>query len=151
MSSFSVAQILQHRVIYHLMEDVGNLVVEKAPGTPETVVAGEAEVIGLFEIDRSKAQGGYRRIAGCRVLKGHVNSSSTLRLLRSGEVLVEAPCGSLRREKSEVDTVKNGNECGIVVRDWNDIQIGDVIHSLEVVVRKPKFISSESGAVRIEC
>lgn len=144
-------KIFQHRVIYHLLEDVGNLIVERAPGTPEIVVAGEAEVIALFEVNKSKSQGGYTKIAGCRVVKGQLASRSTMRLLRSGDVLVESPCGSLKREKSEVESVPTGNECGVVIRGWNDIRVGDVIHSLEVVVRKPKFVSSESGAVRIDC
>ncbi|XP_030500992.2 uncharacterized protein LOC115716354 [Cannabis sativa] len=145
-------KIFLHRVIYRLLEDVGNLIVEKAPGTSETHVAGEAEVLNIFELKgRSKAKGADVRIAGCRVLDGYVTRSSIMRLLRSGEILFEGSCTSLKREKQDVDTVKKGNECGLVIRDWDDFQVGDVIQCLEQVVRKPKFISSESGAVRIEC
>ncbi|PON94689.1 Translation initiation factor aIF-2, bacterial-like [Trema orientale] len=145
-------KIFLHRVIYHLLEDIGNLIVEKAPGTSETQVAGEAEVLNIFELKgRSKAKGADVKIAGCRVLDGHVTRSSTIRLLRSGEVLFEGSCASLKREKQDVDTVKKGNECGLVIRDWHDFKVGDIVQCLEQVVRKPKFISSESGAVRIEC
>ncbi|KAL5551908.1 hypothetical protein UlMin_002084 [Ulmus minor] len=145
-------KLFLHRVIYHLLEDVGNMIVDKAPGTYETQVAGEAEVLGIFELKgRSKARGADVKIAGCRVLDGHVTRSSTIRLLRSGEIVFEGSCASLKREKQDVDTVKKGNECGLVIRDWDDFQIGDVIQCLEQVVRKPKFISSQSGAVRIEC
>jgi translation initiation factor IF-2 len=74
-----------------------------------------------------------------------------MRLLRSGEVVFEGPCSSLKREKQDVDSVKKGTECGLVISNCHDFQIGDVIQCLEQVVRKPKFIKSESGAVRIEC
>lgn len=143
---------MMHRVIYHLLEDIGNLIVDKAPGTFETQIAGEVEVLNIFELKgRSKAKGDDVKIAGCRVIDGYVNKLSTMRLLRSGEVVFEGCCISLKREKQDVETVSKGNECGLVIRDWNDFQIGDIIQCMEQVIRKPKFISSESGAVRIEC
>ncbi|GLT78145.1 hypothetical protein SLA2020_496910 [Shorea laevis] len=145
-------KIVLHRVIYHLLEDIGKLIVEKAPGTFETQVAGEAQVLNIFELKgRSKSKGDDVKIAGCRVIDGRVTKSSTMRLLRSGEVVFEGSCISLKREKQDVETVGKGNECGLVIRDWDDFQIGDIIQCLEQVIRKPKFISSESGAVRIEC
>ncbi|KAL2345563.1 hypothetical protein Fmac_006848 [Flemingia macrophylla] len=144
-------KIILHRVIYHLLEDIGNLIIEKAPGTSETHVAGQAEVMSIFEIKGSKSKGPDVKIAGCRVIDGSVTRSATMRLLRSGEVVFEGLCTSLKREKQDVDTVKKGNECGLVINDWHDFQVGDVIQCLQQVVRKPKFIKSESGAVRIEC
>ncbi|KAL4346729.1 hypothetical protein GQ457_17G021930 [Hibiscus cannabinus] len=145
-------KILMHRVIYHLLEEIGNMIVDKAPGTFETQVAGEAEVLNIFEIiGKSKAKGGDVKIAGCRVMDGCVSKSATMRLLRSGEVVFEGPCKSLKQEKHDVEKVEKGNECGLVLCDCNAFQIGDVIQCLEQVIRKPKFISSESGAVRIEC
>lgn len=145
-------KIKVHRVIYHLLEDIGNFIVEKAPGTYETEVAGEAQVLNIFELKgRSKAKGTDVKIAGCRVMDGHVSRSCTMRLLRSGEVVFEGCCVSLKRETQDVETVQKGNECGLVLRDCFDFQIGDVIQCLHQVNKKPKFISSESGAVRIEC
>ncbi|KAJ9555279.1 hypothetical protein OSB04_009893 [Centaurea solstitialis] len=145
-------KIKVHKVIYHLLEDIGNFIVEKAPGTFETEVAGEAQVLNIFELKgRSKAKGADVKIAGCRVVDGQVIRSSTMRLLRSGEVVFEGCCVSLKRETQDVETVQKGNECGLVLRDCFDFQIGDVIQCLHQVNKKPKFISSESGAVRIEC
>ncbi|KAB1202799.1 Translation initiation factor IF-2 [Morella rubra] len=145
-------KIVLHRVIYHLLEEIGSLIVDKAPGTYETQVSGEAEVLNIFELKgRSKSKGDDVKIAGCRVIDGCVSRSSTFRLLRSGEVLFEGSCASLKREKQDVETVRKGNECGLVISNWDDLQIGDIVQCLEQVVRKPKFISSESGAVRIEC
>ncbi|CAL1387637.1 unnamed protein product [Linum trigynum] len=148
----SDVKIMLHRVIYRLLEDVGNMIVEKAPGTSETHVAGEAEVLSIFELKgRSKAAGGDMKIAGCKVIDGRVSRASTMRLLRSGEVAFEGCCSSLKRETQDVDSVREGSECGMVLRDCEDYLVGDVIQCLEQVIRKPKFVSSQSGAVRIEC
>ncbi|XP_073062048.1 uncharacterized protein [Primulina eburnea] len=145
-------KIKLHRIIYHLLEDMGNLIVEMAPGTLETKVAGEAHVLNIFELKgRSKAKGEDVKIAGCRVVDGRVTKSSTLRLLRSGEIVFEGSCASLKREQQDVDAVGKGNDCGLVIQDWVDFQVGDVVQCLVKVNRKPKFVSSESGAVRIEC
>ncbi|KAG9454479.1 hypothetical protein H6P81_007383 [Aristolochia fimbriata] len=145
-------KICVHRVIYHLLEDIGSIIVEKAPGTPEIQVAGEAEVLNIFEIKgKSKTEDQYVKIAGCKVTDGRFTKSSTMRLLRSGEVVFEGSCVSLKREKQDVEAVGKGNECGLVIQDCSDFRVGDVIQCLEQVKRKPKFISSPSGAVRIEC
>ncbi|KAJ6833995.1 uncharacterized protein M6B38_337235 [Iris pallida] len=145
-------KICTHRVIYHLLEEMGSVIVEKAPGTFETQVAGEAEVLNIFELKgRSKSKGPDVKIAGCRILDGRFTRSSTMRLVRSGEVVFEGACASLKREKQDVEAVGKGNECGLVIQDYDDFQVGDIIQCLEQVNRKPKFISSESGAVRIVC
>ncbi|RWR78700.1 translation initiation factor 2 [Cinnamomum micranthum f. kanehirae] len=145
-------KICLHRVIYHLLEDIGNMIVEKAPGTMEIQVAGEAQVLNIFEIKgRSKSKEEDVKIAGCRITDGHFTKSSTMRLLRSGEVMYEGLCLSLKREKQDVETVGKGNECGLVIQNCDDFRVGDVIQCLEPVNRKPKFVSSESGSVRIEC
>ncbi|KAJ6712578.1 TRANSLATION INITIATION FACTOR IF-2 MITOCHONDRIAL [Salix purpurea] len=145
-------KIMQHQVIYHLLDEVGNLVVDKAPGTLETQVAGAAEVLNIFELKgRSKSAGGDIKIAGCRVMDGHFSKTSSMRLLRSGEEVFEGPCTSLKINKHDVELVEKGNECGLVILGCNDFQIGDVIQCLEQVVRKPKLIISDNGIARIEC
>uniref|UniRef100_A0A1D1XJW6 Translation initiation factor IF-2, mitochondrial n=1 Tax=Anthurium amnicola TaxID=1678845 RepID=A0A1D1XJW6_9ARAE len=145
-------KIIIHQVIYHLLEEMGNLIVDRAPGTLETQVSGEAKVLHIFELKgRSKSKGPDVVIAGCRVLDGRVTKTSILRLLRSGEVVFEGSCASLKREKQDVDAVDQGSECGLVIQNCHDFRVGDIIQCLEQVNRKPKFVSSESGAVRIEC
>lgn len=143
--------IRQHRVIYHLLEDIGNMIVNMAPGVCETKVAGEAEILNIFEVKGRSSTKVTAKIAGCRVFDGRITKTARLRVLRSGEVLFEGACGSLRKEKQDVEAVGKGNECGLIIQEWNDFQIGDIIQCLELVNRKPKFVSSESGAVRIEC
>nr|CAB3484625.1 unnamed protein product [Digitaria exilis] len=152
MHSFSSAMVLLHKVIYHLLEEMGRAIVEKAPGTAETQVSGEAEVLNIFELKgRSKSKGPDIKIAGCRITDGHFSKSGTMRLLRSGDVVFEGPCASLKREKQDAETIEKGTDCGLVIQDCDDFQVGDVIQCLEQVIRKPKFISTQSGSVRIEC
>ncbi|KAI5019547.1 hypothetical protein ZWY2020_044435 [Hordeum vulgare] len=145
-------KILLHKVIYHLLEDMGRLIVEKAPGTAETQISGEAEVLNIFELKgRSKSKGPDIKIAGCRITDGRFSRTGTMRLLRSGDVVFEGPCSSLKREKQDADTLDKGSDCGLVIEDCDEYQVGDTIQCLEQVIRKPKFISTQSGAVRIEC
>lgn len=145
-------KILLHKVIYHLLEEMGRLIVEKAPGTAETQISGEAEVLNIFELKgRSKSKGPDIKIAGCRITDGHFSRTGTMRLLRSGDVVFEGPCSSLKREKQDADTLDKGTDCGLVIEDCDEYQVGDTIQCLEQVIRKPKFISTQSGAVRIEC
>ncbi|KAL0911789.1 hypothetical protein M5K25_019953 [Dendrobium thyrsiflorum] len=145
-------KIFMHKVIYHLLEEIGNFIVEKAPGVNDTQIAGEGEVLSIFELKgRSKSKGPDVKIAGCRILDGHFSKSSKWRVLRSGEVVYEGSCLSLKREKNDVDFVEGkGNECGLVL-DCDDYKVGDIIQCLEEVKRKPRFVSSANGAVRIEC
>eukprot|EP00249_Psilotum_nudum_P034801 c5433_g1_i1 orf=294-2711(-) len=144
--------VRHHRVIYHLLEDIGQLIISKAPGVLEPHIAGQAEVLNIFEIKgKGSEKRGAARIAGCRVVDGRLMRSCGLKVLRSGELLFEGSFESLRREKLDVDAVGKGNECGLIVKDWEDFQIGDVIQCIELVTRKPRFVSSESGAVKIEC
>ncbi|KAM3411720.1 hypothetical protein ACQJBY_003401 [Aegilops geniculata] len=150
--SLNSPQILLHKVIYHLLEEMGRLIVEKAPGTAETQISGEAEVLNIFELKgRSKSKGPDIKIAGCRITDGHFSRTGTMRLLRSGDVVFEGPCSSLKREKQDADTLDKGSDCGLVIEDCDEYQVGDTIQCLEQVIRKPKFISTQSGAVRIEC
>ncbi|KAL5201781.1 hypothetical protein ABZP36_036135 [Zizania latifolia] len=145
-------KILLHKVIYHLLEEMGRVIVEKAPGTAETQISGEAEILNIFELKgRSKSKGPDIKIAGCRITDGHFSKSGTMRLLRSGDVVFEGPCASLKREKQDTETINKGNDCGLVIQDCDDFQVGDIVQCLEQVIRKPKFISTQSGAVRIEC
>ncbi|KAK4365453.1 hypothetical protein RND71_016811 [Anisodus tanguticus] len=128
LKSLDSPQIRIHRVIYHLLEDIGNSIVEKAPGIFDTQVAGEAQILSIFELKgRSKAKEDDVKIASCCVIDGRLTRSSTMRLLGSGEVVFEGCCASLKREKQDVDAVGKGNECGLVIQNWVDFKVGDVI------------------------
>eukprot|EP00850_Spirogloea_muscicola_P020607 SM000221S06945 [mRNA] locus=s221:121538:125521:- [translate_table: standard] len=147
-----VTQILSHKVIYHLLEEVGGILVARAPGVKESRVAGQAEVLQVFEVKgRGREQVGATIIAGLRLAEGKLQRSSKVKVLRSGETVFEGSCQTLKREKAEVDEVAGkGSECGMTLQIWAGFQVGDVVQCLEDVVVPPRLISSQNGSMRIE-
>ncbi|CAD5327276.1 unnamed protein product [Arabidopsis thaliana] len=72
-------KVFHHRVIYHLLEDIGNLIVEKAPGVSEMEVSGEAEVLSIFKIlGKRRTEEDGVNIAGCKVMDGRVCRSGLM-------------------------------------------------------------------------
>ena len=95
-----------------------------APEFREEIV-GIAEVRDIF---RSKRFG---NIAGCRVSEGTVRRSNPIRVLRDSVVIYEGELESLRRFQDDVNEVRAGTECGIGVRNYNDVKVGDQIEVYE--------------------
>ncbi len=119
--------IKNYEVIYELLDDVRKLMEgELAPEIREEVT-GHVEIRRLFKSSK------IGNIAGCYVLDGTVSRNSKVRLLRDGAVVFTGEIGTLRREKDDVREVREGFECGIVLRNYNDIRVGDVIESYHLL------------------
>ena len=112
-------------VIYELLDDV-RAVLEGmlAPEVREEIV-GLAEVRDVFRSPR------YGQVAGCMVVEGVVARNRKIRVLRDNVVIFEGELESLRRFKDDVNEVRNGLECGIGVRNYNDVRAGDKIEVFE--------------------
>ena len=116
-----------YSVIYDVIDDVRTMVTGLlAPEIRETII-GVAEVRDVF---RSSKLGS---IAGCIVSTGVVKRSSPIRVLRDNVVIYEGELESLRRFKDDVNEVKSGTECGIGVKNYNDVKAGDQIEVYERV------------------
>ncbi|MFM9124094.1 MAG: translation initiation factor IF-2, partial [Actinomycetota bacterium] len=115
--------IRTYKVIYQLTEDIEKALVGML--TPDIVeeVTGTAEVRQLFKASR------VGTIAGCMVTTGVIGRGAHARLLRSGVVVWEGELDSLRHLKDEVKEVKEGFECGIVLKGYSDLEEGDVIEA----------------------
>jgi len=72
-------------------------------------------------------------VAGCMVVEGTVSRSKRIRVLRDNVVIYEGELESLRRFKDDVQEVRNGMECGIGVKNYNDVQVGDKIEVFDQV------------------
>ena len=96
-----------------------------APETREEIV-GIAEVRDVFRSPK------YGAIAGCMVTEGTVYRNKPIRVLRDDIVIFQGALESLRRFKDEAQEVRNGMECGIGVKDYNDVKPGDLIEVYEV-------------------
>jgi len=119
-----------YSVIYNLIDEVKQALVGLlAPEIKEKIV-GLAEVRQVFRSSK------FGSIAGCVVIDGYVKKNLPIRILRNNVVIYEGELESLRRFKEDVTEVRNGMECGIGVKNYNDIKIGDQIECYEKVVVK---------------
>ena len=72
-------------------------------------------------------------IAGCMVTEGNIKRNNPIRVLRENVVIYEGVLESLRRFKDDANEVRNGMECGIGVKNYNDVRVGDQIEVFEVI------------------
>lgn len=116
-----------HSIIYDVINEVKRAISGfMAPEIQEKIV-GLAEVRDVFRSSKLGA------IAGCMVLEGVVRRNNPIRVLRDNVVVFEGALESLRRFKEDVSEVRNGMECGIGVKSYNDIKVGDQIEVFEKV------------------
>jgi len=114
-----------YSVIYNAIDQVkAALSGMLAPEVSENII-GLAEVRDVFRAPKIGA------IAGCMVVEGVVRRSAPIRVLRDNVVIFEGELESLRRFKDDVNEVRNGMECGIGVRGYNDVKVGDHIEVFE--------------------
>ena len=89
------------------------------------------EIIGVAQVREVFRSSKFGAVAGCMVVEGHVKRSKPIRVLRDNTVVFEGELESLRRFKDLVDEVRNGMECGIAVKQYNDVKPGDQIECFE--------------------
>ena len=119
-------EIRYYSIIYNLLDEVKSALSGMlAPETREEIV-GIAEVRDVFRSPK------FGAIAGCMVIEGSVQRSKPIRVLRDDVVIYQGELESLRRFKDEASEVRNGMECGIGVKDYNDVKAGDLIEVYDV-------------------
>ena len=116
-----------YRVIYEVVEDIRAALSGLLAPKIEENVQGEAQVRELFQVPS------VGTIAGCLVSQGLIHRTTNARVLRDGVIVYEGRIGSLRRFKDDVREVQNGFECGIGIENFNDVKVGDVIETYELV------------------
>jgi len=114
-----------YSIIYEVIDDVKNAIVGMLSPEIREEIVGLAEVRDVF---RSSKLGS---IAGCMVVEGVVKRNNPIRVLRDNVVIYEGALESLRRFKEDAQEVKNGMECGIGVKNYNDVKPGDQIEVFE--------------------
>ncbi|MDO9128913.1 MAG: EF-Tu/IF-2/RF-3 family GTPase, partial [Anaerolineales bacterium] len=108
-------------IIYRLTEDVEKALKGMlAPEFTEKVV-GKAEILKIFSVSK------VGKIAGCRVREGEIRRNGKVRLYRGKDILYEGEIASLKHEKEDEREIRQGFECGLSLKNFNDIQVGDVI------------------------
>ena len=108
-------------IIYRMTEDI-----EKAlKGMLEPVIVekviGRAQVLAVFSASK------LGRVAGCRVIDGELHRNAKVRLYRGTDLVFEGEMASLRHEKEDVREIRTGFECGVGLKNFNDIQVNDLL------------------------
>jgi len=144
-------EIKQYRVIYNLLEDIGNLLAGAAPRVQEDKVTGHAQVQQIFEINKRRGKEPSTIIAGCKVVSGtvHWQRSKAYRVVRGGEVVHEGVLQSLKRDKLDAQEIAEGMECGVIMDSFNEFRIGDVLHCICVQERAPRTEQLVGGGMKV--
>ncbi|MDO2951244.1 translation initiation factor IF-2 [Aeromonas simiae] len=116
-----------YSVIYDLIDEVKQAMSGMLAPEYKQEIIGLAEVRDVFKSPK------FGAVAGCMVTEGVVKRSNRIRVLRENVVIYEGELESLRRFKDDVNEVKNGYECGIAVKNYNDVRVGDQIEVYETV------------------
>ncbi|MEQ4531406.1 MAG: translation initiation factor IF-2 [Mixta sp.] len=116
-----------YSVIYNLIDEV------KAAMSGMLAPEYKQQIIGLAEVRDVFKSPKFGAIAGCMVTEGVVKRHNPIRVLRDNVVIYEGELESLRRFKDDVNEVRNGMECGIGVKNYNDVRTGDMIEVFEVI------------------
>jgi len=112
--------IREYNVIYTLIEDIEKMLTGMLEPRYEEVIHGHTEVLQTFKAGR-------RIVAGCSVRDGVIHRRDRVRVSRSGQQLWEGGIASLRRGKDDVNEVREGFECGVLLDGWDDIEVGDTM------------------------
>lgn len=116
-----------YSVIYSLIDEIKQAMSGMLAPEYKQQIIGLAEVRDVFKSPK------FGAIAGCMVVEGIIKRNNPIRVLRDNVVIYEGELESLRRFKDDVNEVRNGMECGIGVKNYNDVRVGDMIEVFEVI------------------
>ena len=123
-------EIRPYNIIYKVVEEMEAAMKGMLDPEYEEKVLGNAEIRQLFKFSKVGV------IAGSYVTDGIIKRDSKARVIRDGIVIYDGNIGSVQREKDAVKEVKKGLECGITIENFNDIKVGDIIESYEMVEKE---------------
>ncbi|AXH63785.1 translation initiation factor IF-2 [Providencia huaxiensis] len=116
-----------YSVIYSLIDEIKQAMSGMLAPEYKQQIIGLAEVRDVFKSPK------FGAVAGCMVTEGTIKRNNPIRVLRDNVVIYEGELESLRRFKDDVSEVRNGMECGIGVKNYNDVRVGDMIEVFEII------------------
>jgi translation initiation factor IF-2 len=108
-------------IIYRLIEDIEKAIKGMLEPAFIQKTIGKAQVLAIFPVSK------VGKISGCRVLDGEIRRNGKARLMRGSDLVYEGEISSLRHEKDDVREVRTGFECGIGLKNFNDMAVGDML------------------------
>ncbi|MGL5268738.1 MAG: translation initiation factor IF-2 [Spiroplasma sp.] len=127
-AKFGGIEIRLHNIIYKLTEELENAAKGLLEPEYEEKILGQAKIIRTFHYSK------VGTIAGCLVIDGFINRNSKARILRDDIVIYDGEINSLKHEKNDLKTVKKGFECGITIKNYNDLKENDIIEAYVIEV-----------------
>jgi translation initiation factor IF-2 len=118
-------EIRHYSIIYDAINEIKDAMEGMLAPEVEEVITSNVEVREVFKISK------VGTVAGCMVTDGAIKRNNRIRLVRNGIVIFTGEIGALKRFKEDVNEVKTGFECGISIKGFNDIKVGDVVESFE--------------------
>ena len=118
-------EIKLYSIIYDAINDIKDAMEGLLAPKVEEVIVGNVEIREVFKISK------VGNIAGCYVLDGYIKRNNGIRVIRDGIVIHTGELEALKRFKDDVSEVKHSYECGLKIRNFNNIEVGDTIESFE--------------------
>ena len=119
--------IKYYSIIYELIDDIKQLLGGLLKPEINEKITGNVEIREIFSISKTG------NIAGCFVKEGVISRNSKIRILRDNTVIHNGAIASLKRFKEEVKDVKTGYECGVMIENYSDIKVNDIIETFEII------------------
>ncbi len=119
-------QIKLYSIIYNAIEEVKSAMEGMLEPVVEEKILANVEIREVYKFDKAS-------VAGCFVLDGKMARNNRIRLVRDGIVIFTGELGSLKRFKDDAKEVTSSMECGLTVRNYNDIKVGDIVEAFEEV------------------
>jgi translation initiation factor IF-2 len=118
-------EIKLYSIIYDAINDIKDAMEGLLAPKVEEVIVGNVEIREVFKISK------LGNIAGCYVTEGYIKRNNSIRVIRDGIVIHTGNLEDLKRFKDDVSEVKFGYECGLKIKNFNNIEVGDMIESFE--------------------
>ncbi|MGI2299886.1 translation initiation factor IF-2 [Candidatus Cardinium hertigii] len=118
-------EIKYYSIIYSVIDDVRNAIQGLLAPTIEEVPTGRAEVKKIFTFSK------IGNIAGCQVQTGFIKQSNPIRVIRKEQVVFTGPIQTIKHGLEEIKQVKSVSECGIHIKNFDEIEVGDIIEGFE--------------------
>ncbi|KAJ3333407.1 hypothetical protein HDU76_008431 [Blyttiomyces sp. JEL0837] len=129
--------ILNHKVIYHLLDDLKESMADMLPPEEVIEVIGEADILQVFSINVKGKDPDF--IAGCRIMTGKVLRSSNVRVIRAGEIIFDGKIKTFKHHKKDINEASKGLECGMAFEGFADFAAGDKVSGYTITHRRRKI------------
>ncbi len=119
-------QIKLYSIIYNAIEEIRSAMEGMLEPAVEEKILSNVEIKEMYKFDKAT-------VAGCHVLEGKISRNNRVRLIRDGIVIYTGELGSLKRYKDDVKDVTSGMECGLTIKNYADIKVGDIVEAFEEI------------------